>query len=93
MNIDITDYGIEGEYAFISYFLNNEPEAVLEVEFEALVTHVEYEGLCDSWGYGATEEAGTREIVDVYQDPTIWTTENLKEALESYLKFTLKGKQ
>lgn len=92
-NLDITDWGKEGEFAHISYFYGNDPEARLDVEFERLVDHVAYEGLNEGGECGFLMHTGEwveRSMPD--QDPEIWTEENLKEALEYYLIHTLKNK-
>lgn len=91
MNIEIVDSGKEGEYCYVSYFLNNDPEARLDVEFEALVNHVAYEGLNEGSAIKHLED-GEVDVKDVTIDPEIWAEENLKEAFESYLIHTLKNK-
>jgi hypothetical protein len=85
MNIEITDYNHAGEWVTCSYFLNSEAtERTLDVEFESLVEHCEYEGLNEQTHQGVSHDGEAFER-DVYFEPIAFTDDNLKDVLESYL--------
>lgn len=90
-NIEINDYRLCGENVEVFYFYENEPETMKTIELDALIEHVEYEGLHEGGTYfGVDHEGMPTEKEYKNADPTEWTLENLFDALESYLKFQLK---
>jgi hypothetical protein len=92
MNIEITDWNHAGEWVTCSYFLNSEAtERTLDLEFESLVEHCEYEGMNEGTFYGQTHDNEPFQK-EVTEDANIYTSENLKEVLQSYLFYYHKGK-
>ena len=90
MNIDYISHEHSGENITARYMLNNE-ETSLEMAYESLIEHVEYEGLNEGERW-TTDELGDRVQTDIVVCPIGWTDDNTKEALESYLKYFHKSK-
>lgn len=86
---ELNDYTITGTKVKIDYF-NGTKDDTMEVEMESIIEHVSEEGLNLGWMWGATEEDGSREQVDVSQDAESWTKENIHEAVKSYTEKQLK---